>query len=184
MNEFVKINIKPDTREKLNKLSKLHQRRMYIFLNDAVNFFDRTGFDPLECEVQSPAEEMKKLRNSLVSFIRKQEKDLLIPMVDRVDEMVKTMAILLNSNAPTSAKDYSISKAKIDKKAGGLKIPDGALSDKDRLDHIETSDSRIDSIAEKYKGLIAKVSQVSSSGNKKFIIDITEEEYHNLMEDL
>jgi hypothetical protein len=105
-------------------------------------------------------------------------------MVDRVDEMVKTMAILLHSNAYASTKDYSNSEAKIVKKAGGLKIPDGALSDKNKTDNIENSDSRFYSITEKYKRLIKKIDRASSHDDQKFIIDITEEEYLNLMKDL
>jgi len=128
MEDFVKINVKPETREKLNKLSKLHQRRMYIFLEQVVDFFDRTGFDPLQSDVESPAAEMKKLRNSLVSFIRKQEKDLLIPMMDRVDEMVKTMAVVVKDSPSLEAKK-NIQQPSIPKSnSGGLKIPKGAVS--------------------------------------------------------
>jgi hypothetical protein len=134
MEDFVKINVKPETREKLNKLSKLHQRRMYIFLEQAVDFFDRTGFDPLQSDVESPAAEMKKLRNSLVSFIRKQEKDLLVPMMDRVDEMVKTMAVVMKDSSPLQAKNNIQQTSTIPKSnSGGLKIPKGAVSQDSRM---------------------------------------------------
>jgi hypothetical protein len=128
MEDFVKINVKPETREKLNKLSKLHQRRMYIFLEQAVDFFDRTGFDPLQSDVESPAAEMKKLRNSLVSFIRKQEKDLLVPMMDRVDEMVKTMAVVMKDRPSIEVKNDKQEQTISKSNPGGLKIPKGAVS--------------------------------------------------------
>jgi hypothetical protein len=93
-----------------------------------VDFFDKTGFDPLQSDVESPAAEMKKLRNSLVSFIRKQEKDLLIPMMDRVDEMVKTMAVVVKDSPSLEAKN-NIQQPSIPKSnPGGLKIPKGAVS--------------------------------------------------------
>jgi len=128
MEDFVKINVKPETREKLNKLSKLHQRRMYLFLEQAVDFFDRTGYDPLQSDVESPAAEMKKLRNSLVSFIRKQEKDLLVPMMDRVDEMVKTMAVVLKNNPSMEVKNDKQEPKDSKINPGGLRIPKGAVS--------------------------------------------------------
>lgn len=56
-----------------------------------VDFFQKTGYDPAE-EFETPAAEVKKLRNTLVSFIRKQEKDYIVPLNDKMDHLIKVTA--------------------------------------------------------------------------------------------
>lgn len=130
MSDFVVIKAQAQTREKLGKLSKEAGLKQYIYLDHVLSFFEKTGHDPRDTEVASPAEEIKKFRNTIVSFIRRQEKDLLLPMMDRVEEMLKAQARLLQDSStatlPPKSESSSDTKSESVRKKGKLLIPTSA----------------------------------------------------------
>jgi hypothetical protein len=75
----------------LRKFSKNEKRYGYQLFEQMVDFFQKTGQDPAE-EFETPAAEVKKLRNTLVSFIRRQEKEILAPMSSKVDVMASILS--------------------------------------------------------------------------------------------
>ena len=62
-----------------------------------LNYFDKTKIDPRE--ISDVSSEVKKLKNQLISFIRKQEKDKLDPLVKKQDILIKeSVQFYKNSN--------------------------------------------------------------------------------------
>jgi len=105
MNDFTVLKVLSTSKKSfdglLTKLSKSEKRYGYQFFQQMVDFFQKTGYDPAE-EFESPAAEVKKLRNTLVSFIRKQEKDYIVPLNDKVDHLIKVTAAAVPATETSS----------------------------------------------------------------------------------
>lgn len=127
MAEFVKINVTPEGRDKLNALSKKFDRRGYQIFEQAMDYFRETGYDPESKDFDLPAAELKKLRNSLVSFLRKMEKDTWLPMAGQVQEMMVSMAQFM---AESNSEVFSSKDKKSEKKdTKGFYMPGAKESD-------------------------------------------------------
>ncbi|MEM6768058.1 MAG: BfmA/BtgA family mobilization protein [Bacteroidota bacterium] len=136
MADLVIIKGKRTSRTLLGELANQHHLKQYEFLDYALVFFKQTGHDPREAEISSPAEELKKLRNTLVSFIRRQEKDILLPMMDRVEETLKLQVKHIQNSGSSihSSSKVVPSKAPPRKSAKGrLLIPPSAMKNKAEL---------------------------------------------------
>lgn len=92
MEEYVNIKVKPDTKKAFIELCKKYERKQVMFAEQVFNYMKITGYDPADTEQVTPAEEIKKLRNTVVSFMRKQESEILKPMVGKVDEAISVLA--------------------------------------------------------------------------------------------
>lgn len=79
------IGIPDEVHTKLKKYCDKTGMKLGEFIETALQYFEKSGINPAEHE--SPAAEMLKLIkriDSVVAFIRKQESDLLRPMVESV----------------------------------------------------------------------------------------------------
>lgn len=92
MDKLKAVWIWPKTKTRLEKLAQKHTLSQVETIDQMTIFFEKTGFDPQNTEMDSPVMEVKKLRNTIVSFIRKQEKEMLAPLVSKVDVMVSQLA--------------------------------------------------------------------------------------------
>lgn len=79
--------------EVLKGLVKEHgAKNQQEFFNAMVSYFKETGINP-STKTKSTADELSKLRNTVVSFIREQEKTKLDPLIGKFNE---TFEFLLN----------------------------------------------------------------------------------------
>jgi hypothetical protein len=83
------IKVLEETKGRIIKLAKKHEHYGYEIVDASVRFFEKAGYDPCDMEnIEAPAEELKKLRNSIVSFFRKHETEFLTPLVDKLDASI------------------------------------------------------------------------------------------------
>lgn len=86
--------------------------------------------------IEAPAEELKKLKNTVVSFIRKQESDYIKPLVGKLDTAVSLLVEVarkapgLNQSAVSGTKPFLLEKQKDTKSsttsAAGFLLPGSA----------------------------------------------------------
>ena len=126
---FDRINIYPQTKKKLVKLKEKHGTSIAQFVEDAIEFISKNNIDPkADYENSSKAfsrveELVKKRTDTIVAFIRKQETEILIPSLNRVNELFDVLtdkeiekgtlkpeeAKIISNQAPTE-KDEQILK--------------------------------------------------------------------------
>ena len=58
------------------------------FLDAMAKYLEITGLNPKGQVVLSPAEELKKFRDTIVSFMRKQENDFIKPTFGKMDTLL------------------------------------------------------------------------------------------------
>ncbi len=90
--EYVKI---------LRELTKEHEiGTQQEFFNAMVLYFKETGINP-QAKTRSTAEELSKLRNTIISFIREQEKKKLDPIFLKMNEMFEYQRAYYKNEAIT-----------------------------------------------------------------------------------
>lgn len=72
------------------------------FFNSMVLYFKETGIDP-KAKNRSTAEELSKLRNTVISFIREQEKKKLDPLILKLNETFEFLLNYYKNEAVTKA---------------------------------------------------------------------------------
>ena len=96
-NNYKTIRIFNSSFEQMNKVCKQYSLTKTELVEAFLNYFDKTKIDPRE--ISDVSTEVKKLKNQLISFIRKQEKDKLDPLVKKQDILIKeSVQFYKNSN--------------------------------------------------------------------------------------
>lgn len=183
--KFVQIRGKNSTRDLLAKLSDKHGRKQYEFLDQTLQFFKETGFDPKETEFELPGAELKKLRNSLVSFIRKQEKDILRPLASQMDEFMTTYAgHIANSNpdkfSSTTVKEEA--KPETGLKMKGLYMPgsDQVRKDSDSVTKIQIEKEKLENQIQTFEKKMKALKNRFSERRGTFSVELTEVEFESI----
>lgn len=118
MNDYVSIRVNPAIKERFLKLSKKLGVGQLALVDKMTHYFVKTGLDPDMTEAESTSVEIKKLRETLISFIRNQEKTILLPVKEQVNEQSVALAKFLNETShlkfgkgsTTSAKELDTEK--------------------------------------------------------------------------
>jgi signal recognition particle GTPase len=82
------------------------------FLEAMAKYFEITGLNPKDQVVLSPAEELKKFRDTIVSFMRKQENDYIKPTFGKMDTLIARFTDYINEEAPKKAEIPGQNKVK------------------------------------------------------------------------
>ena len=100
---YVSIWVEKEDREAFYSICKELKRKKKDMFKQMVHYFLEHEIDPQDAQVRAE-KELAKLRNTLVSFIRRQEKDILAPMSNKVD----AIAVML-SKGEVQRRVYPIS---------------------------------------------------------------------------
>lgn len=94
MPKYATINTTTQTKVTILKLADKFNISQVQLLNEMAIYFEKTGVNPSDLLILSPADELKKFRDTIISFLRKQEKDFIMPVFSRID----TVAMLLTKH--------------------------------------------------------------------------------------
>lgn len=164
MNDYVSIRVNPDIKERFLKLSKRLGVGQLVLVDKMTHYFVKTGLDPDMTEAESTSVEIKKLRETLISFIRNQEKTILLPVKEQVNEQSVALANFLNETAHLKfSKDNS----------KGVKEIDTGKLDKELF---ETKKA-----LEKYRHNFNLIKKSAEPGRgKTVILNMSQEEFNRL----
>ena len=187
MGQYEVLRVKPEDKELFLKLTAKFKRKQIDLAGQMIRFFDQSGYDPLAQSFETPSEELKKLRDTLVSFIRTQEKQYVRPMADKVDGLVLALAefikehkensvgIIEDEPVQTHKEELMGSQAPV-KQASG--VPKKDYQDLEiRCEKAEIKLSRIEPHFEKIK---AAVRWRSTGLSKGYVLEISKEEFEEI----
>ncbi len=183
MENYVYITATCDTRENFKKLRKKLDRKGIVLIDQMVNFFMKNGYDPKDPELALPGEELKQLRNTLVSFIRTQEKNHIIPMSEKVDNLVLVLAEFMRDNSPGIIEDEEQTAAPEPASAPASAVMEKGVSKKeyeDLLIRCEKAEKKLSRIEPDFERIKAAVSWKSTGFGKGYVLEIEKGEYEEI----
>jgi hypothetical protein len=102
MAKYETLNSNSDTKITIARLAKKFDMSLVDFLDAMAKYFEVTGVNPKDQVILSPSEEIKKLRDTLVSFMRKQENDFIKPTFGKMDTLIARFIKYIEEEAPKS----------------------------------------------------------------------------------
>jgi len=103
MAKYETLNSNSETKITIARLAKKFDMSLVDFLEAMAKYFEITGLNPKDQVVLSPAEELKKFRDTIVSFMRKQENDFIKPTFGKMDTLIARFTDYINEEAPKKA---------------------------------------------------------------------------------
>jgi len=112
MAKYETLNSNGETKITIARLAKKFDMSLVDFLEAMAKYFEITGLNPKDQVVLSPAEELKKFRDTIVSFMRKQENDYIKPTFGKMDTLIERFTDYINEEAPKKAEIPGQNKVK------------------------------------------------------------------------
>jgi hypothetical protein len=161
------IRIKRTDKPLLEKLSKKEGISQVEFLGQSLMYFAETGYSPI-ARHQLPAEELAKLRNTLVSFIRKQEKDILAPMSSKVDVIAATLSRGASPvGRPVPPAPQKVERAVEEEKKKDEEIPSEGEGEKDWKAEYEKVVKERDELRADLYEVLSDVAYTTTEGHRR-----------------
>lgn len=150
MVEYALIKVRPETKKVTSRLAKKHSLNMLDFMEAMAQYFDTTGVNPKDQVILSPSEEIKKLRDTLVSFMRKQENDFIKPTFGKMDTLIARFIKYIEEEAPKSG------EVAVQNKMKSLALS-GEIFKEEKKGPAESETVKSDVNSDKYKELQEKL---------------------------
>lgn len=112
MAKYETLNVKPQCKKSIDKLANKFDMSKVDFIDRMVFYFEKTGLNPQDVKVLSVAEELNKFRDTIISFIRKQEKDFILPTFGKMDTLIIRMKEYIDEEAPKNGDPGMQNKSK------------------------------------------------------------------------
>src|SRR5664279_525942 len=112
MQKYVTISITPKSKIIIDRLADKYEMSQKDFAEAMAKYFDTTGVNPKDMQVLSPAEELKKFRDTIISFMRKQENDFIKPTFGKMDTLIARFVTYIEEEAPKRGEETGLNKVK------------------------------------------------------------------------
>jgi hypothetical protein len=100
MAKYETLNSNGDTKITIARLAKKFDMSLVDFLDAMAKYFEVTGVNPKDQVILSPAGELKKFRDTIISFMRKQENDFIKPTFGKMDTLIARFIKYIEEEAP------------------------------------------------------------------------------------
>ena len=186
MTDYASIKIKSKTKNSADRLMKKFEMNGLEFYNSVMEYFEITGVNPKDQVILSPAEELKKFRDTIISFMRKQENDFIKPTFGKMDTLIARFVKYIDEEAPKNSDAGGQNKLKNIVSSSKMLTDDNKVIYKNENVKSETKSEEYNLLLEKYETLELKFSttkkyfekvlshvQEKSTGlNKKPVIEL------------
>ena len=112
MAKYETLNSNSETKITIARLAKKFDMSLVDFLDAMAKYFEVTGVNPKDQVILSPAEELKKFRDTIISFMRKQENDFIKPTFGKMDTLIARFTDYINEEAPKKGETPGQNKIK------------------------------------------------------------------------
>ena len=112
MAKYETLNSNGDTKITIARLAKKFDMSLVDFLDAMAKYFEVTGVNPKDQVILSPAEELKKFRDTIISFMRKQENDFIKPTFGKMDTLIARFIKYIEEEAPKNTEVAGQNKMK------------------------------------------------------------------------
>jgi hypothetical protein len=167
MAKYETLNSNGDTKITIVRLAKKFDMSLVDFLDAMAKYFEVTGVNPKDQVILSPAEELKKFRDTIISFMRKQENDFIKPTFGKMDTLIARFTDYINEEAPKKGETPRQNKIK------SLALS-GEKSNEEKRGSLVSETVKNDLNSEEYKLLKEKydVLELKYSTTKKYFENI------------
>ena len=153
MAKYETLNSNSDTKITIARLAKKFDMSLVDFLDAMAKYFEVTGVNPKDQVILSPAEELKKFRETIVSFMRKQENDFIKPTFGKMDTLIARFIKYIEEEAPKSGDVVVQNKMK-------SVALSGEIIKEEKKGSAERETVKIDVNTEQYKALQEKCNKI------------------------
>jgi len=156
-----------------------------------MQYMKETGVNPKDFVVLSPAEEIKKLRDTVVSFMRKQEKDFILPVFGHMEALIVRFMKYIEEEAPKKQgekkesflKSADTPEKKIEaKKDKEIAIETSSTGSAELLNELEREKLKTKSIKEHLSKVIDSIEVKSTGLTKKPVLELPMAEINSIKE--
>ena len=186
MAKYETLNSNGDTKITIARLAKKFDMSLVDFLDAMAKYFEVTGLNPKDQVVLSPAEELKKFRDTIVSFMRKQENDFIKPTFGKMDTLIARFVTYIEEEAPKRGEAVGQNKVKSlalsgeiykEKKRGSLvseTVKNDVTSDlyKDLQEKLNKSELKLKTTREYLENILSHTENKSTGLERKPVIDL------------
>ena len=100
MAKYETLNVNPKSKISIDRLANKFDMSKVDLVEKMVYYFEKTGLNPQDVKVLTVAEELNKFRDTIISFMRKQEKDFILPTFGKMDTLIVRMKEYIDNEAP------------------------------------------------------------------------------------
>lgn len=100
MAKYETLNVNPKSKISIDRLANKFEMSKVDLVEKMVFYFEKTGLNPHDVKVLTVAEELNKFRDTIISFMRKQEKDFILPTFGKMDTLIVRMKEYIDNEAP------------------------------------------------------------------------------------
>jgi hypothetical protein len=100
MAKYETLNVNPKSKISIDRLANKFEISKVDLVEKMVFYFEKTGINPQDVKVLTVAEELNKFRDIIISFMRKQEKDFILPTFGKMDTLIVRMKEYIDNEAP------------------------------------------------------------------------------------
>ena len=182
MVEYALIKVRPETKKVTSRLAKKHSLNMLDFMEAMAKYFDTTGVNPKDQVILSPAEELKKFRDTIISFMRKQENDFIKPTFGKMDTLIARFVKYIDEEAPKNSdpggqnklKNIVSSSKMLTNENKEIQANENVKSEEYNLllEEYETLELKFSTTKKYFKKVLSHVQEKSTGLNKKPVIEL------------
>jgi hypothetical protein len=186
MAKYETLNSNSETKITIARLAKKFDMSLVDFMEAMAKYFEITGLNPKDQVVLSPAEELKKLRDTLVSFMRKQENDFIKPTFGKMDTLIARFVTYIEEEAPKRGEVAGQNKVKSLALSGGKSneekreslvsetVKNDVTSDlyKDLQEKLNKSELKLKTTKEYLEKILSHTENKSTGLERKPVIDL------------
>jgi hypothetical protein len=156
------------------------------FLDAMAKYFEVTGVNPKDQVILSPAEELKKFRDTIISFMRKQENDFIKPTFGKMDTLIARFIKYIEEEAPKNTdvagqnkmKSLALSGEIVKEEKKGSAPGDAAKNDvnsdlyKDLQEKLNKSELKLKTTKEYLENILSHTEYKITGIERKPVIDL------------
>ena len=186
MQKYVTISITPKSKIIIDRLANKYEMSQKDFAEAMAKYFDTTGVNPKDMQVLSPAEELKKFRDTIISFMRKQENDFIKPTFGKMDTLIARFVTYIDEEAPrkgdtsgqNKVKSFSISsEINKEEKTGSLvneNLKNDVQSEENKLlqEKLNKVELKLKTTKEYLENILSHTEEKSTGLNRKPVIEL------------
>ena len=186
MAKYETLNSNGDTKIAIARLAKKFDMSLVDFLDAMAKYFEITGVNPKDQVILSPAEELKKFRDTIISFMRKQENDFIKPTFGKMDTLIARFTDYINEEAPKKGETPGQNKIKSlalsgekseEEKRGSLvseTVKNGVNSEeyKELQERLNKSELKLKTTREYFENILSHTEYKITGIERKPIIDL------------
>lgn len=188
MADYASIKIKIKTKNSADRLIKKYEMNGLEFYEAMVEYFVLMGINPKDRQVLSPAEELKKFRDTIISFMRKQEKDYILPVFGQMEVLIARFMLYIENEAPKRGGEGMFSAPSFEEKKEekpALNVSEMKISvpnmDTSKLEmELETERQKVKNLKSEMMKIFNNSDLKSTGLQKKIVVDMSQNDFDNI----